>query len=421
MEKTLAQDIGEVVRQELEARQLTFCQLNRALRAKGRQTAAQRLTDDKIAKLPLGSLGDIFEVTAMDPGACFGLATGSLLPTASLLEQLQTRDEPGWTRGQNITLTRVAGCHLRGTAGFHLFRSELRRIEVLREDDPEAAELLAWQALEQACRSGNAGGTAGALVVLAGGYPRAKAQPLFKLAFTILGEKPEGLLAGKAFSGLARFLITAGYADQARALLKYRAWPEVSFFGDGDEKALALMNLAKAAGASGDPDLALLSLEQAASQGGERLRFLALQLLAVAVLNHGQDLGYAARLYDELLALPQFEKAPRPARAQMKCSRLAAHFAAGQLPADSMEEYELAFAEAKATVNPTAQVEIALDFALYLRTSGHTRKAEEVLKAELWNVLGLEEGDAHIRKAYVEACSAIGPIGAPYLDVLRNR
>ena len=59
-------------------------------------------------------------------------------------------------------------------------------------DQPDAAEMLALQALQKAFLESCPGRTAGALAALAGGFPRAKAQPLYVLAFQILGPDRRG-------------------------------------------------------------------------------------------------------------------------------------------------------------------------------------------------------------------------------------
>lgn len=421
MEPKNSQNIGTVLHQELKARKLSHRQVDRALKAQGLKTVAHKMPEPKVSTITFGNYDDIVEVTGMDGKACLALATGADVPISALLAQLQTRDEPKWRRGQKKTLAAIRERRHRGTEGFDLFRAELRRIEVLREDDPEAAELLAWQALEQASVAGNAGGTAGALGVLAGGYPRSKAHPLFTLAFEILGDKPEGLVAGKVFSSLGRFLFTFGYAEQARYLLKFRALPEVTLCGDGDDKALTAMYLGRAAAMTGEIDLRLWALDFAVASGGARLRFVALQQLAYTMLNVGKDLAKAAEFYDLLLAAPEFENATKKARASIRCSRLTSHFLAGKLTASDVPEFEEAVAEGKAVFNPGEQVQAAVDLATFLRSVGNTHRAKEILQAELWNALGLEEQDAKLRSAYLATCSAAGQILDSRFDILRSR
>ena len=421
MEPKNSQNISTVLHQELKARKYSHRKVDRALKAQGLKTVAHKMPEPKVSKMTFGNYDDIVEVTGMDGKACLALATGAHVEVSALLAQLQTRDEPKWRRGQKTTLATIRDLKLRGTEGFGLFRAELRRIEVLREDDPEAAELLAWQALEQASTAGNAGGTAGALGVLAGGYPRAKAHPLFTLAFEILGDKPRGLVAGKVFSSLGRFLITLGYAEQAEAILKHWALPEIVLSGSGDEKALTAMNLARAAAMIGDLDLRHDCLELAVATGGDRLRFLALQKLAFTVLNAGKDLTEAARLYDALVASPAFKTAVGKARASIKCSRMTARFLAGQLTVADTAEFEEAVLEGKALFTPAEQIQAAMDLALCLRSFGKNQRAREILEAELWNALGLEETDSEIRSKYLAACSAVGPVLDSRFDILRNR
>lgn len=421
MEAKNSQNIGTVLHQELKARKLSHRQVDRALKAQGLKTVAHKMPEPKVSTITFGNYDDIVEVTGMDGKACLALATGADVPISALLAQLQTRDEPRWRRGQKKTLAAIRERRLRGTEGFGLFRAELRRIEVLREDDPEAAELLAWQALEQASVSGNAGATAGALGVLAGGYPRAKAHPLFTLAFEILGDKPRGLVAGKVFSSLGRFLITLGYAEQAQTILSYRALLELTLHGDGDDQALAALHLAWASGAAGDIPLRIASLELAVANGGDRLRFVALQQLAYTTLNLGSDLHLAAKLYDELIHSEGFKQACRMARSAIRCSRMTARFLAGLLTKDDSTEFENVVHSAKATFTPGEQVQAALDLALFLRSTGQLERAKKVLEAELWNALGLEDAEANLRSNYLAACSAAGSVLDSRFDVLRSR
>lgn len=421
MEAKNSQNIDTVLHQELKARKLSHRQVDRALKAQGLKTVAHKMPEPKVSTITFGNYDDIVEVTGMDGKACLALATGADVPISALLAQLQTRDEPRWRRGQKKTLAAIRERRLRGTEGFGLFRAELRRIEVLREDDPEAAELLAWQALEQASVAGNAGGTAGALGVLAGGYPRAKAHPLFTLAFEILGDKPRGLVAGKVFSSLGRFLITLGYAEQAEAILKHRALPEIVLSGSGDEKALTAMNLARAAAMIGDLDLRHACLELAVATGGDRLRFLALQKLAFTALNAGNQLNHAAALYDELFTSSQFDRLSKPDQCRLKCSRMTARFLAGQLAVADITEFEDVVSEGKALLTPTEQIQAAMDLALCLRSFGKNQRAREVLEAELWNALGLEETESEIRSKYLAACSAVGPNLDSRFGILRSR
>lgn len=78
------------------------------------------------------------------------------------------------------------------------------------------------------------------------------------------------------------------------------------------------------------------------------------------------------------------------------------------------------FADSKEFLEPANRVSVAIDLALFLRSVGDRAQARAVLEGELWTALDLGDGDANLRKGYVEACSAAGMPLCPGLDILRR-
>lgn len=422
MEPPAKGSIFDLLQKELAVRELSAREVERQLRLLGNPAAVRhKLKDGAKTVLSVPELLAVLEVAKIDWRVFWGMAAGAELPIGDILALLALPDQPpGWRKKQQNLLEAIAEKSLSGSNGFDRYRGELRGIEVLRDDQPDAAELLCWQALQKAFLESCPGGTAGALAALAAGFPRAKAQPLYVLAFQILGPDPRGLPAGKVISSFSRLLIQSGFPEAAITLLKYRALPEVDLEGDGDDRAIVYLNLAWAAGAAGDNRLSIRSLERAVSCAAERLKFGALQQLAHAVLNLGKDIDRAVALYDELITLPLFEKAPRSARAAVFCSRTSALFLAGRLTGPGSLEFAATFESEKDWLDASSRVSVAVDVSHALRQHGHHSQARQILEAELWTVLGLDDGDTHLRQSYLEACSAARMPNSPGLDILRR-
>ena len=221
-------------------------------------------------------------------------------------------------------------------------------------------------------------------------------------------------------SSFSRLVIQSGFPEAAITLLKYRALPEVDLEGDGDDRAIVYLNLAWAARDAGDLNLRLSCLRLAAKSGSERLRFGAAQQLAFTVLNLAKDPHKAVELYDDLVADPYFCRSPKAAQAAIRCSRYTARFLANQLTLADADGFAATFADSKEFLEPANRVSVAIDLALFLRSVGDRAQARAVLEAELWTALDLGDGDAHLRKGYVEACSAAGMPLSPGLDILRR-
>jgi hypothetical protein len=293
-----------------------------------------------------------------------------------------------WTQQQRKILNQVGEVEERGDAGFAEARAELRRIELLRDNDPKAAEAAAWDFLD---RHRAPGALVGALAILAVEAPRPNALRLFSMAFELLGPKLQTAAGGKLATAMGRNLFMAGQFNESLQVLQMHALPVVALFGTQEEHALLAYYIGICASNVGEAALSRKALEKVLEIGGERLRFAVLQRLALEELNLG-NLQKAATMYDELVAMPYFGQAENRAKAIVTWSRLTARFLAGQLDASAEPEFREAIEGAR-ILDARSQVAAVLDLALFLASIGKAEAAGELLKAEQWNVLGLEDGE----------------------------
>ncbi len=398
--------VVKVLRRELDAREISGRELDRRLRKLGRETIRKALADGLEGRFWLERLAAVLEAAEIDARVFLALVTGGEVPFRSLVANLACGEEPAWNRREKLILSALSDRRLRGAAGFAEFRSPLRHAEELREEDPEAAEELAWQLLERATHAGLAGAAAGALAALAGCCPRAKAQALLQNLLEIVGDDPPAsLLAGKIFANLGRVLVAAGFPQQALRILRYRAYPDVQLDGgDGDDLAVLLIDLFRAARGCEQIEQGLGYLERAAACAGDRLRFVALHQRAATELELGRDVERAALLYDALPAEPHFAAAPPASRARARWFRLKAHLEAGRLTAAGLPEFESAWEENKELLANIDRVRFGLDFADFLQSLDEHEKATALLKSEFLTMLELDGDVEGLQSRFSDAC-----------------
>jgi hypothetical protein len=408
--------VVKVLRRELDVREISGRELDRRLRKLGRETIRKALAEGLEGRFWLERLGAVLEAAEIDARVFLALVTGGEVPLRSLVGILACGEEPAWNRREKTILSGLSMRRLRGAAGFAELRSPLRHAEELREEDPEAAEALAWQALERATEAGLAGAAAGALAVLAGCCPRAKAQALLQTLLEVVGdEPPASLLAGKIFANLGRVLVAAGFPQQALRILRYRAYPDVQLDGgEGDDLAVLLLDLFRAARGCEQIEASLGYLEKAAACAGDRLRFVALHQRAAVELELGRDFERAALLYDALPAEPHFAAAPPASRARIRWFRLKAHLEAGRLTAAGLPEFESTWEENRELLATVDRVRFCLDFAGFLQSLGEHEKATELLKSEFLTMLELDGDVEGLQSRFSASCK----VSKVRLDVL---
>ena len=317
------------------------------------------------------------------------------------LAVLGPRKKGEWTKEQKRILTRIDKIKERGSRGYAEARAELLRIELLRDENPNLAEAEAWAFLD---RHESPGALVGALAILAVEAPRDNVKRLLDLAFQLLGSDRRNAAAAKLLTATGRSLYLAGHYHVAQNVLEDYALKVVGRHGSRDELALVNYYIGISASKIGDLATSRSALEQCFSLGSERWQFAALQHLALEELNGG-DVGRAADMYDQLVAMPFFSRAERRAVAFVTWSRLTSHFLSGNLGPSAEPEFRRAVAEAR-ILDPGSQVSAVLDLTLFLRSHGKVREACDVLKAERWNVLDLE--DAEIKRKFAEQWDALG-------------
>ena len=408
--------VVKVLRRELDVREISGRELDRRLRKLGRETIRKALTDGLEGRFWLERLAAVLEAAEIDARVFLALVTGGEVPFRSLVGTLACGEEPAWNRREKVILSGLSMRKLRGTAGFQEFRCRLLQAEELREEDPEAAEALAWQILEGAIETGLPGAAAGALAVLAGCCPRAKAQALLQNLLEIVGdEPPASLLSGKIFANLGRVLVAAGFPQQALRVLRYRAYPDLQLDGgEGDDLAALLLDLFRAARGCEQIEASIGYLERAAACAGDRLRFVTLHQRAATELELGRDFERAARLYDALPAEPHFAAAPPASRARALWLRLTAHLHAGRLTAAGLPEFESTWEENKQLLPTIDRVRFGLDFADFLQSLGEHEKATALLKTEFLTMLELDGDVEGLQSRFSAACK----VSKVPLDVL---
>lgn len=305
-----------------------------------------------------------------------------------------------WPRRRRPILNALAKVEERGSRGFLEIRGELRRIEHLRDEDPAAAEKAAWNLLKTEKAPG---ALVGALAILISEASREQAHQLLILAFELLGPDLQNAAAGKLLTAMGRNLYLQGQYEPAIEVLERHALPIVAYHGDQEDLAFNAFLLGLSKLQVGDRTNGLIGFEKAMAVGSERLKFAVLQALAAAELNQGL-LDRAWQMYDEVMTLPYFAKASQRARLAVRVSRQTARMLA-QKPVDE-REFRAAVEEARDVFDSVSQVRAAIDLATYLKTAGKFADAVRYLKAEIWNLLDLE--DSEVRDKFFELWQALG-------------
>jgi len=320
-----------------------------------------------------------------------------------------------WNQDQKKILSKVAKVEERGSRGYLEARAELKSIELLRDDDPVAAEEAAWAFLE---KHKHPGALVGALAILAVEAPQANARKLLELAFDLLGPEGNSSAAGlKLVTSMGRSLYVAGLYQEAFDVLDKYALRLASLFGSLDEIALVNYYIGISASRLGDIATCRQSLGQCFAIGSGRWQFAALQWLALLELNAG-NVHRAAEMYDELVTLPFFDEAEARARVCVESSRMSALFVAGRLGPWAESEFRRIVEATRSFLDIQSQVAVVLDFALFLRSIGKEEEARSILKAERWNVVDLE--DSEIKRSFVEQWESLGIPGPPLVPPTVN-
>ena len=306
-----------------------------------------------------------------------------------------------WSRRRSRILNAVAKVKERGSYGFMETRNELRRIEHLRDTDPEACEAAALEFLKQ---NQAPGALVGGLAILLAEASIENANQLLKIAFDLLGPDLRSAAGGKLTTAMGRNLYMQRSYRAALEVLQDHALPIVALFGSGEEHALVAYYVGVTCSKVGESATRAVALEKTIEIGSERLQFAAWQHLAFEELNGG-NIQNAAQMYDQVTSLPWFERADPRAKATVNWSRLTAHFLAGRLDGSREAEFRAAV-EATTILDPSSRLLASLDLALFLRTIGKNAAAQELLKAEHWNVLDL--GDPELQDKFCGLWLAVG-------------
>jgi len=344
--------------------------------------------------IPIGNILEIMKVAEIDPGTFFAQLAGQGHPLE--VAAIRGRRAAKWTKQQRRILSLVEALPDRGSKGFAEAKGELRQLELLRYEDPKAAEDSAWSWLERETRPGV---VVGILSFLAVAAPRSNSHRLLQLAVATLAGQLRSAAGGRLATASGRCFVQVELVSEGFTILENFALSIAALYGDNDDLAIVLFHLAKAAAILGEAETNAAALKKAIEIGSDHLRFWVRQLLAFQELNTG-DTRLAANLYDELVEKPEFEMQPKHLRTSVKCSRMTAHFLAGNLTATATTEFRELIEEARGVLSPKDQVSAVLDFTVFLQTTGSAGEARKVLEAELWAALDLE--DTEIQRKFVQ-------------------
>lgn len=350
--------------------------------------------------IPIGDLLEIMKVVGIDPRVFFAQLAGQGHPLE--VAAIRGKRAPKWTKRQRQILAAVETIPERGSKGFAEAKAELSQLEFLRYEDPKAADTSAWTWLAREQRPGV---VVGLLSFLAVAAPRSKAHRLLQLAVDTLGGQLRSAAGGRLATASGRCFIQAEMVEEGASILENFALSIAALYGDNDDQAVVLFQLAKAAAILGNSETNAAALEKAALIGSEHLRFAARQLLAYQELNVG-DVQLASRMYDELVRLPQFEHEPKRSRISVSCSRMTARFLAGELTAASIDEFSALVGEARDVLAPEKFFSVVIDLAVFLLALGRDEDAKKVLEAELWNALDLEASE--VREKFADLWLTLG-------------
>lgn len=397
MENFSKRTLLDRLKAELQARGISLRQLD-AMLPEGKRQIFQ---PGKDRPLDLDDILTILRVAGIEPTVFFGQVAGYGHPL-EISALRGKRAEAAWTKHERHTLWALQLSEARGGQGFEAFRARLREIEQLREENTPAAYEQAWMALQS---EKSPGALVSLLSMLARGRPRAQAYHLLGIAGNLLGGQLRSAAGVKYSTAAGACFVNAGLTGEGLSILENFALPLAARFGTRDDQAGVLMYIAKAEALLGSIESAKQALWKAVEVGGEQISFGAVQRLAFHELNLG-DFRRAAEMYDDLIQLPFFQRAPKLAKASIACSRFTAHFAAGNLNEESVEEFRITIRESRAVLGPADQIAAVMDFTLFLVTLGRTEEARRTLEAELWQVLELE--DSAIHKKFIELWEVVG-------------
>lgn len=382
MARITSRTILDLLRKELKSRRLSHRQVERLL---GGVSFRHKLRAGNDSAISADELIRVLEVTGIEKVDFFIRVAGH---GGLTLKVFGRPKKDHWTLQQRKILCQVGEVKERGDAGYAEVRAELRRIELMRDEDPKAAEAAAWAVLETYRAPG---ALVGALAVLGVEAPRPNAFRLFSMALELLDQKLQTAAGGKLATAMGRNLFMSGNFDDALQVFEKHALPAVALFGTQEEHALLSYYIGKCASSLEELVISRAAFEKTLEIGSERLRFATLQHLALEELNGG-DLQRAAAMYGELQTMPYFEHAENRAKAFVNWSSMTARFLAGQLDPSAEPKFREAIEGAR-ILDARNQVAAVLDLAVFLVSIGKAESAAELLKAEHWNVLGLEDGE----------------------------
>ncbi len=410
MEKITVEEAVAQLKVELAARGMS---LRKAEKCLGR-SIRHKFWDRNEDALTFQEFLDLLEAVEIESKPFFTRLLGLGKPIA--FEALKRVDkDPQWPKNREKLLESFDNLTAAGRRGFEDIRDDLARLETLYEEQPRKAETEAWKLLESCSEPG---AVVAILAVIATFSPPAKAYPLLALATEILGPQYDSALGGRLASAVARYYAKVGLNKDALEILQTQALPRLLLFGSHDEQAHAFYRVGRLAGILGLEHLSAAGLKKAASMGGDRLQFAAMQLLAFQELNAGRA-GAAAGMYDEIAELPYFQTAARSARAYVGWSRMTAHFAAGHLGPVDEPRFRAVVAETKAVLGDRDQVAATLDFVLFLQSIGKLATARQTLEADAWKAVQLE--DADLQQKYVKLWNSLGMPADAKFSTLINR
>lgn len=224
-----AKAILDQLRSELVSRRISHREIQRLL---GGVAFRHKLKAGAETLISVDELVRVLEVAGIDKVGFFARLAG--LGGLNLAIFGRPKKEH-WTRRQRKILRQAGDAEERGAGGYAEVRAELRRIELLRDEDPKAAEAAAWKFL-----AGHRapGALVGALAILAVEAPRPNAVRLFSLALELLGPDLQSAPGARVMMAMGRclaaanlpvfdfalFLHNLGKGDQAGDLLKAELW-----------------------------------------------------------------------------------------------------------------------------------------------------------------------------------------------------
>lgn len=354
-----------------------------------------KLAEGKQDLLTFQDLLDILDAAGIESKPFFARLLGLDGPLPFAL--LKPRESPIWSKSRQRVLAALETMTAAGSRGFETVQERLAELETQFENQPGKAEAAAWKLLAS-CRE--PGAVVDVLLVLATFSNPSRSFHLLSLAIEILGPLTECAVGGRLSSAIGRYYLKAGFNEDALVILQSQALPRVLLFGNAAEQGQVYYRIARVAGTLGRNSLRIAALRNAASVGGDRIRFAAMQLLAFQQLNDGHA-AEAADLYDEIVKLPYFQAVGRRARATVAWSRISAHFVAGHLGPGDEPDFRAIVEETRAVLDPGEQIGATLDLALFLQSIGKSTTGRQFLEAEFLRVLEVEDLDLQHRYAMV--------------------